>query len=156
MFSRCKSPCIALALHGCLNAELSLCPRVCHGLGETEQGGKQTFVDMLSYRHLPASKLTLKYEDGWQGKDGNTRLYKVPITEFDIIRVSLSPSSKTENITLPGPHTFIVTEGTVIATVDGESLTLRQGHSAFVRANAELALELVEGEKGEVYGSFFQ
>jgi mannose-6-phosphate isomerase len=119
--------------------------RVCHGLGETEQGGKQTFVDMLSYRHLPSSKLTLSYEDGWQGKEGNTRLYHVPITEFDILRVSLSPKSKTESITLPGPHTFVVTEGTVKAS-----------HSAFVRANAELKLELVDGEKGEVYGSFFQ
>ncbi|KAK9900783.1 RmlC-like cupin [Cystobasidium minutum MCA 4210] len=129
---------------------------VCHGLGETEQGGKQTFVDMLSYRHLPASKLTLKYEDGWQGKNGNTRLYRVPITEFDILRISLSPSSKSEKITLPGPHTFVVTEGTVKATVDGETITLKKGHSAFVRPNVELELELVEGEKGEVYGSFFQ
>lgn len=130
--------------------------RVCHGLGETEQGGKQTFVDMLSYRHLPASKLTLKYEDGWQGKNGNTRLYRVPITEFDILRVTLTPSSKTEKITLPGPHTFVVTEGSVNATVNGESITLKKGHSAFVRPNVELELELVEGEKGEVYGSFFQ
>jgi mannose-6-phosphate isomerase len=130
--------------------------RVCHGLGETEQGGKQTFVDMLSYRHLPSSKLTLSYEDGWQGKEGNTRLYHVPITEFDILRVSLSPKSKTESITLPGPHTFVVTEGTVKASVGDESFTLKNGHSAFVRANAELKLELVDGEKGEVYGSFFQ
>lgn len=83
-------------------------------------------------------------------------MYHVPITEFDILRVKLSSSRKTESITLPGPHTFVVTEGTVKATVDGESLTLKDGHSAFVRANAELSLELVDWEKGEVYGSFFQ
>lgn len=51
---------------------------VAHGLGTEEQGGISTFVDMLSYRHLPASNLLLSYEDASKyGKHGCTRYYKV-------------------------------------------------------------------------------
>lgn len=135
----------------------------CHGLGPTEQGGIQTFVDMLTYRHLPGKDLLLEYEDGWsKGKHGKTRLYKVSmIDEFDIIKITLGgggeeTASKREVITLPGPHTFVVTQGTVRVTVHGETLTLGTGHVAFVRAGAEMEVELVEGTKGEIWGSFYQ
>lgn len=131
---------------------------VCHGLGETEQGGLDTFVDMLSYRHLPAKDLELQWIDSWDGgKKGNTRLYKVPIEEFDIIKVALEPGQKsTESLTLPGPHTFIVTKGTVKAKVGGEEIVLKKSHQAFVRANATLELELVDSEPVEIWGAFYQ
>lgn len=51
---------------------------VAHGLGESEMGGISTFVEMLSYRHLPAEQLLLEYEDKWsKGQRGLTRRYKV-------------------------------------------------------------------------------
>jgi len=125
--------------------------------GDTEQGGLKTFVDMLSYRHLPANKLQLDIIKKWDvGRQGNTNLYKVPIEEFDILLVELSQSSSKETLTLPGPHTFVVTEGTIRATVGKESILLPKGHTAFVAANVQLELSLEDGEKGEVWGSFYQ
>lgn len=51
---------------------------VAHGLGEADMGGRSTFVEMLSYRHLPAEDLLLEYEDKWSvGQKGLTRRYKV-------------------------------------------------------------------------------
>ena len=51
---------------------------VAHGLGEADMGGRSTFVEMLSYRHLPAEELLLEYDDKWsKGQNGLTRLYKV-------------------------------------------------------------------------------
>lgn len=129
--------------------------QVCHGLGETDQGGKKTFVDMLSYRHLPASKLTLSYTDAWdRGLSGRTRFYDVPIREFDLYNTTLTPSAKSESMQLKGPQTFVVTQGTVKATVGEESVTLGTGHTAFVRANAKLELELVDGSEGVVWSAF--
>lgn len=56
---------------------------VAHGLGTEEQGGISTFVEMLSYRHLPASKLLLEYKDGSKlGKNGLTRYYKVNLSHL--------------------------------------------------------------------------
>ena len=112
---------------------------------------------MLSYRHLPADKLLLEYVDNWEkGMQGNTRLYKIPIEEFEIIKVTLTKEKGTETLTLPGPHTFVVTHGTIKAKVDKEEIILKTGHTAFVRANAKLELELVDEDNGEIWGSFFQ
>ena len=132
---------------------------VCHGLGQTEQGGIKTFVEMLSYRHLPAKQLELQKVEAWDGgNNGATTLYKVPISEFDILRVDLSAAKKSEEkLKLPGPHTFVVTRGAVRARVDDEELLLEQGHIAFVRANATLSLQLADGHSSaEIYGSFYQ
>ena len=112
---------------------------------------------MLSYRHLPASKLLLEYEDRWaKGTQGRTRLYKVPISEFDILTTTLDASNTKESFTLPGPHTFVVTEGTVKARVGQEEVTLSKGHTAFVRAEGQLELEYVSGGTVELWGSFYQ
>lgn len=63
---------------------------VAHGLGTEEQGGISTFVDMLSYRHLPASKLLLSYEDSSKyGKNGCTRYYDVR-TDSLVLNLRLS------------------------------------------------------------------
>lgn len=132
---------------------------VSHGLGDTEQGGIKTFVEMLTYRHLPAKQLELQKVEAWDGGNtGATTLYKVPISEFDILRVDLSSSKQSEEtLTLPGPHTFVVTRGAVRARVDDEELLLEQGHIALVRANATLSLRLANGkDSAEIYGSFYQ
>lgn len=122
-----------------------------------EQGGRKTFVDMLSYRHLPANDLKLTYEDAWSGGvHGRTRLYKVPITEFDILWTKLDSSNRTEKLTLPGPHTFVVTEGNVKAKVGNEEIVLKKYHTAFVRAEAELEIELLDSDHAEIWGSFYQ
>ncbi|GAA6001736.1 hypothetical protein JCM10207_002289 [Rhodosporidiobolus poonsookiae] len=129
---------------------------VAHGLGTEEQGGISTFVEMLSYRHLPPQKLLLEYEDGWsKGKNGRTRRYKVPINEFDLLFVSLDAASPREQLSaLDGPLVYIVTEGVVTATVGNESLQLSKGQVAFVRAGVEIQIESPGG--GEVWGAFYQ
>lgn len=133
---------------------------VAHGLGTEEQGGISTFVDMLSYRHLPASKLLLEYVDGSKyGKNGLTRYYKVPIAEFDLLSVSLSSATNRDSETispLDGPFTFVVTEGSVTINVEGETLTLSKGQAGFVKANAEIVIERSEGDKAEIWGAFYQ
>ncbi|CEQ38995.1 SPOSA6832_00461, partial [Sporobolomyces salmonicolor] len=131
---------------------------VAHGLGTEEQGGISTFVEMLSYRHLPAEKLLLQYEDGWSGgKNGLTRLYKVPIAEFDLLGTTLSPSSPSETLApLDGPLTFVVTEGTIALKVGSEQLELSQGQAGFVRAGAEIELKSAGSERAEIWGAFYQ
>ncbi|GAA6035127.1 hypothetical protein JCM8097_006378 [Rhodosporidiobolus ruineniae] len=133
---------------------------VAHGLGTEEQGGIATFVEMLSYRHLPASKLLLEYQDGWTvGKHGRTRYYKVPIAEFDLLNVSLSngTSAVEELLPLYGPLTFVVTAGTVLITVGEEKLELSKGQVGFVRANVEIKFEAKDpSTETELWGSFYQ
>lgn len=80
----------------------------------------------------------------------------MPITEFDILWTKLDASNRKEKLTLPGPHTFVVTEGNVKARVGDEEIVLKRYHTAFVRANAELEIELLDGETAEIWGSFYQ
>ncbi|GAA5832956.1 hypothetical protein JCM11251_000546 [Rhodosporidiobolus azoricus] len=131
---------------------------VAHGLGTEEQGGISTFVEMLSYRHLPPSDLLLKYEDKWsKGKNGRTRRYDVPINEFDLLSISLSSSSPTEELSyLDGPLTYVLTEGTVITTVAGEKLELSKGQAGFVRAGVDIKFEAKNGQPAELWGAFYQ
>ncbi|TNY21072.1 RmlC-like cupin domain-containing protein [Rhodotorula diobovata] len=128
---------------------------VAHGLGESEMGGISTFVEMLSYRHLPAEQLLLEYEDKWsKGQRGLTRRYKVPIAEFDLLATTLtSVSESTETLSpLDGPLTFIVTNGSVKVTAGGDSVSLTKGQCGFVRAEVEIQLE----GNGELWGAFYQ
>ncbi|GAA5834039.1 hypothetical protein JCM9279_004199 [Rhodotorula babjevae] len=127
---------------------------VAHGLGEADMGGRSTFVEMLSYRHLPAEDLLLEYDDKWsKGQNGLTRLYKVPIAEFDLLATTLTSVSPTETLSpLDGPLTFIVTNGTVKATAGGDSVELSKGQAGFVRAGVEVQLE----GNGELWGAFYQ
>ncbi|GAA6007096.1 hypothetical protein JCM11491_001507 [Sporobolomyces phaffii] len=130
---------------------------VAHGLGTEEQGGISTFVDMLSYRHLPASSLLLKYEDGSKyGASGLTRHYKVPIAEFDLLSVSLARSSSETLSALDGPLTFVVTEGSVTVKVDDDTLQLSTGQAAFVKANSQISIEANNEERAELWGAFYQ
>ncbi|GAA5896854.1 class I mannose-6-phosphate isomerase [Sporobolomyces salmoneus] len=133
---------------------------VAHGLGTEEQGGISTFAEMLSYRHLPASKLLLEYEDSSKyGEKGATRYYKIPIAEFDLLSISLSSStSSSETISpLDGPFTFVVTEGNVKVTIDGEGIELSKGQAGFVAANSKISIENTkEGETAELWGAFYQ
>ncbi|GAA5849998.1 hypothetical protein JCM8547_000977 [Rhodosporidiobolus lusitaniae] len=131
---------------------------VAHGLGSDKQGGLSTFVEMLSYRHLPPKELLLKYEDAWaKGKYGRTRRYDVPIPEFDLLSTTLSPGAATEVLSpLDGPLTVVVTQGAVTLTVDAESLTLTKGQVGFVRAGVEIKMGTKEGMSSEVWGAFYQ
>lgn len=130
---------------------------VAHGLGTEEQGGISTFVDMLTYRHLPADQLLVPYEDAWhKGQEGLTRLYNVPIAEFDLIRVSLPPSREEKLSALDGPLCLVVTEGAVEVTVDGESLTVSRGQAAFVRAGADIVFSNAGAKEVEIWGAFYQ
>lgn len=130
---------------------------VCHGLGDTTQGSLKTFVEMLSYRHLPTPDLKLSYEDKWsKGTQGNTRRYDVPIREFDILYTKLSSGSPRETFSLTGPHTFTVTKGNVKAKVGEEEMLLKESATAFVRANVTLELESVDGQEVEIWGAFYE
>ncbi|POY71440.1 putative Mannose-6-phosphate isomerase [Rhodotorula taiwanensis] len=130
---------------------------VAHGLGTEEQGGISTFVDMLTYRHLPADQLLVPYQDAWnKGQEGLTRLYNVPIAEFDLIRVSLPPSREEKVSALDGPLCLVVTAGAVEVTVDGESLTVSRGQAAFVRAGADIAFSNAGAKEVEIWGAFYQ
>ncbi|KPV78392.1 uncharacterized protein RHOBADRAFT_33074 [Rhodotorula graminis WP1] len=127
---------------------------VAHGLGEADMGGRSTFVEMLSYRHLPAEDLLLEYEDKWSaGQQGLTRRYKVPIAEFDLLATTLTSVSPTETLSpLDGPLTFVVTNGTVKVTAGDDSVELSKGQAGFVRAGVEIKLE----GNGELWGAFYQ
>lgn len=99
--------------------------------------------------------MELTYSENWQGQAG-ARYYKVPISEFAIVRISLSNEDKEVTLTGLGPHTLVVTKGTIIADVAGERLELSEGHSAFVRAGATLCFTLAgDASSAEVYGAFY-
>ncbi|GAA5864472.1 hypothetical protein JCM3774_005139 [Rhodotorula dairenensis] len=130
---------------------------VAHGLGTEEQGGISTFVEMLTYRHLPADQLLVSHEDKWQkGRQGLTRLYHVPIAEFDLLRVSL-PTARDEKLKpLDGPLCLVVTEGTVDVSAGDESLKLSRGQAAFVRAGVDVSFTNAGAQAAEVWGAFYQ
>ncbi|BGP44879.1 Mannose-6-phosphate isomerase [Rhodotorula kratochvilovae] len=127
---------------------------VAHGLGESEMGGIQTFVEMLSYRHLSAEKLMLEYEDKWStGEKGLTRRYKVPVNEFDLLATTLTATESSETLSpLDGPLTFVVTDGSIKVTADGDTVGFAKGQVGFVRAGVEIQLE----GNGELWGAFYQ
>lgn len=130
---------------------------VAHGLGTEEQGGIATFVEMLTYRHLPADQLMVPHQDAWkQGQQGLTRLYNVPIPEFDLIRTSL-PASQNERLSpLDGPLCIVVTEGSVEVQADGQSLKVTRGQAAFVRAGTEILFVNSGAQEATVWGALYQ
>ncbi|BGO96634.1 Mannose-6-phosphate isomerase [Rhodotorula toruloides] len=131
---------------------------VAHGLGTSEQGGISTFVEMLSYRHLPAEKLLVSHDDVWsKAENGYARLYNVPIAEFDLLAIFLSTGRNFERLSpLDGPLCFVVTQGEVTVTAGHDSVTLTKGQAGFVRAGVEVKFTREGEAPTQVWGAFYQ
>ncbi|BGP04779.1 Mannose-6-phosphate isomerase [Rhodotorula toruloides] len=131
---------------------------VAHGLGASEQGGISTFVEMLSYRHLPAEKLLVSNDDVWsKSENGYARLYNVPIAEFDLLAIFLSTGRNFERLSpLDGPLCFVVTQGEVTVSAGDDSVTLTKGQAGFVSAGTEVKFTREGEAPTQVWGAFYQ
>lgn len=82
---------------------------------------------------------------------------QIPIPEFDLLSISLSPTSAAETLSpLDGPLTFVVTQGSVTLDVGTEQLNLSKGQVGFVRAGVEIAFTALGEGETEVWGAFYQ
>ncbi|KAH8926199.1 RmlC-like cupin [Atractiella rhizophila] len=127
---------------------------VCHGLGQ-EAGGVQTFVDMLSYRHVPASSLRLNRSS--RPGTSFTTIYSPPIPEFNLLHTSLS-GCESELLQFGGPLVLLVLKGSAVIEnkMDtGERMELGIGHSIFVKAGTEIRLESRQ-QQTELWGAFYE
>ncbi|WWD20920.1 mannose-6-phosphate isomerase [Kwoniella shandongensis] len=116
-----------------------------------------TLVEMLTYEAGPGNKQLLKptpFSD--KEDDKSTLLYDPPIEEFSVLRVELSKEDKTEHRAIAGPSLVVVTEGSGVASVEGEDkVEFERGDVLFISAGKEVTWQ-AKGDGVEVFRAYVE
>ncbi|KAF9009537.1 RmlC-like cupin domain-containing protein [Cyathus striatus] len=121
------------------------------------QDDVKIFIDMLSYKMSDPKKLKLNNEKWGKSHDGYTRIYHVPLEEFDLLNINLLAKQREAIGPVDGPAVFIVTKGDVLVrNVEGifEEL-LRQGQVVFVKPSTTIVWGANDHD-AEIWGAFVE
>jgi mannose-6-phosphate isomerase len=121
-----------------------------------EERDVSTFKSMLTYTSRAPSHWALPRHPSSVSGKGCSSTFSPPLEEFDVIWTELAGGAKEEIIkAAKGPTIGIVLKGTVKFTANQDSLTLPEGGIAFVAANNEVHVELVDGAYGDIWWSTY-
>lgn len=117
------------------------------------------FVSALSFTARPASHWALPHEPYHLARAHRTQAYRPPLEEFAVLGTTLAQNAREERLgPIKGPMVGIVLKGTVRIRAsaeakeeENEEMRAEMGMVVYVRPGNEVALELVEGDEGEVW-----
>ena len=113
------------------------CPRV-------DRNSIDIFMQCLTFRPHSAEEAILKSRGFDRSRNGKTRLYAPPMSEFNMLAVELGDGE--EGIEgLGGPSIMVVTKGEGRLKADGKEYELGEGYVYFVGKDTELQFEATKG-----------
>jgi mannose-6-phosphate isomerase len=107
------------------------------------------FADTLTFKAHSKGDLVLPSKETGKSKTGRTKVYRPPMSEFDMLRVELGAGDGDEIEGSDGPGVLIVTRGSGRMQADGESFELGEGAIYFVAPGVKVKWETEKGM--EVY-----
>ncbi|KAG7285044.1 hypothetical protein NEMBOFW57_009664 [Staphylotrichum longicolle] len=90
------------------------------------------FTDTLTFEAHSKGDMVLKSEKADRSKTGKTRVYRPPMSEFDMLRAELEAGEEDEIEAGDGPGVLIVTRGSGKMEADGKDFELSEGAIYFV------------------------
>lgn len=97
-----------------------------------ERNSIDLFSDTLTFKAHSKADVVLPSTETGKSKAGRTRVYRPPMSEFDMLRVELGEAEGDEIEGSEGPGVLIVTRGSGRMEADGESFELGEGAIHFV------------------------
>jgi mannose-6-phosphate isomerase len=97
-----------------------------------ERNSIDLFAETLTFKAHSEGDMLLPSTETQRSKTGRTRVYKPPMSEFDMLKVELGPGEEDEIEEGGGPGVMIVTNGSGWMEADGERFQLGEGAIYFV------------------------
>ncbi|MBE3045174.1 mannose-6-phosphate isomerase, class I [Candidatus Bathyarchaeota archaeon] len=99
------------------------------------------FADALTFKHVSKDDMMLPDRRSHDSLKGNTRVYRPPIGEFDVLKVELAHDKDDELKGQRGPSVAIVTEGDGTLVGDGRKHHVKKGQVLFVAPETPMLWE---------------
>jgi mannose-6-phosphate isomerase len=110
------------------------CPRA-------ERNSVDLFCSTLTFAPHSAEECMLRPKSYHRSKNGKTRLFAPPMSEFDMLETTLS-TGETETLgAAGGPSILLATKGNVAMKAKGKSYNVTEGSVYFIAPNVELELD---------------
>lgn len=110
------------------------CPR-------PERGSAELFTSTLSFSPHGYEECMLRPQPFKRGRNGKTQILAPPMSEFNMLQVSLKGGEKETIEALKGPGIFIATKGGASMKAGGKQVDVGEGHVFFVAQGVEVELE---------------
>jgi mannose-6-phosphate isomerase len=107
------------------------------------------FTDTLTFKAHSKGDMLLPSKETPKSKTGKTRVYKPPMSEFDMLRAELGPGEDDEIGESEGPGVMIVVRGSGRMEADGERFDLAEGAIWFVAPGVKV--KWMTGSGMEIY-----
>lgn len=103
------------------------------------------FADTLTFRAHSREDVVLPATGSERSKAGRTRVYRPPMSEFDMLVAGLRAGEWDEIARGDGPGVMIVTQGTGKMGADGKEFELKEGFIYYVAPGVDLKWETESG-----------
>jgi mannose-6-phosphate isomerase len=103
------------------------------------------FSDTLTFRAHSRGDVVLPSEATKKSKTGKTRVYRPPMSEFNMLRAELGAGEEDEVAESEGPGVLIVTRGGGKMEADGQTVELGEGAIWFVAPGVKVRWETEKG-----------
>ncbi|KAK4119156.1 mannose-6-phosphate isomerase [Parathielavia appendiculata] len=110
----------------------------------TDRNSIDIFADTLTFKAHSKADMVLPSTKTGKSKTGRTRVYRPPMSEFDMLRAELAAGEEDEIAESDGPGVLIVTKGSGTMEADGSSFELGEGAIYFVAPGVKLRWKTME------------
>jgi mannose-6-phosphate isomerase len=104
----------------------------------------ETFVETLTFNPHAADEASLKPTSFKRAKNGKTKVYAPPMSEFDMLATELKSGESEGICPIDGPSIMIVTKGKGKLKAGSDEYELSEGYIFFVGAGVETVYEAQE------------
>ncbi|CAN8105547.1 unnamed protein product [Discula destructiva] len=117
---------------------VGFCPRA-------DRNNVDMFADTLTFASHSREDVVLPSETSARSATGKTKVYRPPMSEFDMLFAGLRAGESDEIRAGEGPGVMLVTQGTGKMTADGREFELKEGFIFFVAPGVEVKWETESG-----------
>ncbi|KAL2142887.1 hypothetical protein VTI28DRAFT_655 [Corynascus sepedonium] len=110
-----------------------------------ERSSIDLFADTLTFQAHSKEDMVLPSSKTDKSRTGRTRVYRPPMSEFDMLRAQLEAGEEDEISQSEGPGVLIVTSGTGRMEADGKRFELAEGAIYFVAPGVKVKWETDKG-----------
>lgn len=108
---------------------------------KADRSNIRDFCQVLTFDPHDKDQALLKAEKYSRSEEGRTKVYRPPLSEFNMLQTRLQPGEAEGLGGVDGPSILIATEGGAKVQANGSSFDLEEGHVYFVARNVRLGLK---------------
>jgi mannose-6-phosphate isomerase len=110
-----------------------------------ERNSIDMFTETLTFQAHSKEDMILPSKGAEKSRTGKTRVYRPPMSEFDMLRAELGAGEQDEIAESDGPGVLIVTRGSGKMEAEGETFELAEGAIYFVAPGVKVRWETENG-----------